>query len=206
MTADGDLNAGLSRTSPAPSVSLPVDTGSPPAVKEPVSRFVRELIETLLLAALIFFLVRLVVLNFRVDGESMLPNFDDGQMLLVNRNAYEHLDINGNVLTNPISSGSSGSPETKSRLVTATSTSMARRSKRTTFRIARGAAAPTRATWSFRRVRSSSSAITAAIRPIRASSVRCRSRTSSARRGSATGRPPTSGSSRTSDTTTWPRQ
>jgi signal peptidase I len=97
MTADGDLDAGLSRTSTAPSVSLPVDTGSPPAVKEPVSRFVRELIETLLLAALIFFLVRLVVLNFRVDGESMLPNFDDGQMLLVNRNAYEHLDINGNV-------------------------------------------------------------------------------------------------------------
>jgi signal peptidase I len=52
-------------------------------------------VETLLLAALIFFLVRLVVLNFRVDGESMLPNLDDGQMLLVNRNAYEFVEING---------------------------------------------------------------------------------------------------------------
>ena len=56
----------------------------------------REVVETLLLAALIFFLVRLVVLNFRVDGESMLPNLDDGQMLLVNRNAYEFVDIGDN--------------------------------------------------------------------------------------------------------------
>ena len=56
----------------------------------------REVVETLLLAALIFFLVRLVVLNFRVDGESMLPNLDDGQMLLVNRNAYQYFDIGGN--------------------------------------------------------------------------------------------------------------
>jgi len=56
---------------------------------------VREIIETLLLAALIFFLVRLVVLNFRVDGGSMIPNLDNGQMLLVNRNAYEHVDLNG---------------------------------------------------------------------------------------------------------------
>ena len=56
----------------------------------------REVVETLLLAALIFFLVRLVVLNFRVDGESMLPNLDDGQMLLVNRNAYQYVDVGGN--------------------------------------------------------------------------------------------------------------
>ena len=57
---------------------------------------VREIVETLLLAALIFFLVRLVVLNFRVDGQSMTPNLDDGQMLLVNRNAYQFVDWQGN--------------------------------------------------------------------------------------------------------------
>src|SRR5687768_402248 len=59
-------------------------------------RAVREIVETLLLAALIFFLVRLVVLNFRVDGQSMMPNLDNGQMLLVNRNAYQFVDWQGN--------------------------------------------------------------------------------------------------------------
>lgn len=58
-------------------------------------RAVREIIETLLLAALIFFLVRLVVLNFRVDGVSMVPNLHNEQMLLVNRNAYRSIELNG---------------------------------------------------------------------------------------------------------------
>ena len=55
-------------------------------------RAVREVLETLLLAALIFIGVRLVVLNFRVDGESMVPNLHDQEMLLVDRNAYVHFD------------------------------------------------------------------------------------------------------------------
>src|SRR5918998_2396652 len=71
------------------------DTAPPAESKSQTGRAAREIIETLLLAALIFFLVRLVVLNFRVDGESMLPNLDDGQMLLVNRNAYQYFDIGG---------------------------------------------------------------------------------------------------------------
>lgn len=58
-------------------------------------RAVREIVETLLLALVIFVGVRLVVLNFRVDGESMLPNLADGEMLLVNRNLYFHFDLNG---------------------------------------------------------------------------------------------------------------
>ena len=95
MTADGDVDAALSRNSQATSIPHPVESETAPAVKSPVSRAAREVIETLLLAALIFFLVRLVVLNFRVDGESMLPNFDDGQMLLVNRNAYQFVELNG---------------------------------------------------------------------------------------------------------------
>ncbi len=52
----------------------------------------REVIETLILAAIIFLGVRLVVLNFRVDGESMTPNLQDREMLLVDRNAYFHFD------------------------------------------------------------------------------------------------------------------
>src|SRR5688500_16795384 len=58
------------------------------------SRAVREVVETILLAVVIFVAVRLVVLNFRVDGSSMFPNLDNGEMLLVNRNVYFHFDSN----------------------------------------------------------------------------------------------------------------
>ncbi len=58
------------------------------------SRAAREILETLLLAVVIFVGVRLVVLNFRVDGLSMSPNLDDREMLLVNRNVYFHFDLN----------------------------------------------------------------------------------------------------------------
>jgi signal peptidase I len=73
----------------------PSASGEPQQAKKQATRAIREIVETLLLAALIFLLVRLVVLNFRVDGESMLPNLDNGQMLLVNRNAYQHVDLGG---------------------------------------------------------------------------------------------------------------
>ncbi|MFM9106000.1 MAG: signal peptidase I [Chloroflexota bacterium] len=54
---------------------------------------VREIIETLVLAGIIFLAVRMVVLNFRVDGESMVPNLHNEEMLLVNRNAYLGIDL-----------------------------------------------------------------------------------------------------------------
>ena len=53
-----------------------------------------EITETLVLALLIFVAVRSVVLNFRVDGLSMEPNLDSGQMLLVNRQIYFNFDAN----------------------------------------------------------------------------------------------------------------
>ncbi len=53
-----------------------------------------EIVETLLLAVFIFIAVRSVVLNFRVDGLSMVPSLDTGQMLLVNRQIYFHFDAN----------------------------------------------------------------------------------------------------------------
>ncbi|MGH2615027.1 MAG: signal peptidase I [Thermomicrobiales bacterium] len=95
MTPDGDFSPAIGRDGRPD--ALPAEGTSAPArsSKEQAGRAVREIVETLLLAALIFFLVRLVVLNFRVDGESMLPNLDDGQMLLVNRNAYQSLEIGG---------------------------------------------------------------------------------------------------------------
>jgi signal peptidase I len=57
-------------------------------------RAIREIVETLVLAALIFFGVRLLVLNFKVDGQSMLPNLVNNELLLVNRNAYGEIDLN----------------------------------------------------------------------------------------------------------------
>jgi signal peptidase I len=53
-----------------------------------------EITETLVLALLIFVAVRSVVLNFRVDGLSMEPSLDSGQMLLVNRQLYFNFDSN----------------------------------------------------------------------------------------------------------------
>jgi signal peptidase I len=54
---------------------------------------IQEVIETLLLAVLIFIGVRSIVLNFRVDGQSMEPNLQNGEMLIVNRRAFVHFDV-----------------------------------------------------------------------------------------------------------------
>ncbi len=49
----------------------------------------RELLETILLTLVIFFMIRFAVENFRIEGYSMEPNFHDGQFLLVNKIAYK---------------------------------------------------------------------------------------------------------------------
>ncbi len=54
---------------------------------------VQEIIETLLLAVLIFVAVRTIVLNFRVDGQSMQPNLQNSELLIVNRRAYVHFNM-----------------------------------------------------------------------------------------------------------------
>ena len=56
-------------------------------------RVLREAAETLVLAALIFLAVRVVIQNFRVEGQSMEPNLDSGQYLLVNKALYTHLRL-----------------------------------------------------------------------------------------------------------------
>jgi signal peptidase I len=55
-----------------------------------------EFVQTILLALIIFLLIRNVIQNFRIDGISMEPNFHDGQFLIINRFAYcpgLHLDF-----------------------------------------------------------------------------------------------------------------
>ena len=65
-----------------------------PQTDQPRRSMVWEVVETLGLALIIFIAVRSVVLNFRVDGLSMEPSLDSGEMLLVNRQVYQHFDLN----------------------------------------------------------------------------------------------------------------
>ncbi len=52
----------------------------------------RDLLETALIALLIFISVRSVVLNFEVNGDSMLPSLVSGQRVLASRVSYGQLD------------------------------------------------------------------------------------------------------------------
>ena len=66
------------------------------AKRSPFMSATLELIQTVVLAVVLFLLIRNVIQNFRIDGISMEPNFHNGQFLIVNRFAYcpgLHLDI-----------------------------------------------------------------------------------------------------------------
>ncbi len=53
----------------------------------------RELVETVILALLIFFAVRGVIQNFRVEGASMEPTMHNNQYLLVNKAIYFRVNL-----------------------------------------------------------------------------------------------------------------
>jgi signal peptidase I len=56
-------------------------------------RLAWEVAQTLLLAALIFFAVRAMAQNFRVEGSSMEPGLHNGQFLLVNKAIYLKINL-----------------------------------------------------------------------------------------------------------------
>ncbi len=64
--------------------------------------FGRELLETVLLTLLLFFVVRGVVQNFVVEGQSMEPTLHNGQMLFVNKAAYYQWDTHFLEHLNPL--------------------------------------------------------------------------------------------------------
>lgn len=61
-----------------------------PAEAEPhwFGVMVREVVETVGLAVIIFLIIRIGIQNYRIEGASMEPNFHDGEYLIVNKLAY----------------------------------------------------------------------------------------------------------------------
>ncbi len=59
-----------------------------------VRSVVRELVETALFIVLVFFIVRGIVQNFKIEGSSMEPTLQSGQYILVNKLVYFHFDLN----------------------------------------------------------------------------------------------------------------
>ena len=88
---------------PEPNIpAVPVDDAEDQAVEAaPVtaashhrtSTLLRELVETGLLAILVFLSVRASVQHYRVEGLSMDPTLEDGEFLLVNSLVYSEVDL-----------------------------------------------------------------------------------------------------------------
>jgi signal peptidase I len=72
----------------------PVTSDEQPEERGSVGTTVRELLETVLFILLIFFIVRGLVQNFRIDGSSMEPNLHNDQYILVNKVLFFHFDTN----------------------------------------------------------------------------------------------------------------
>jgi signal peptidase I len=86
-----------------PGLSDPYATGAtaatvaPPSARRsfvrPASRLLRELAETVILALVIFLMVRAVVQNFQVEGSSMQPTLETGWYLLVDKALYWEINL-----------------------------------------------------------------------------------------------------------------
>ena len=90
---------------PNPEVS-PLDKQNVVALEEappsPARRILLEIIETIILALVLFMAINFLTARIRVDGSSMEPNFHDGDYVIVNRMAYRLGDIQrGDVIVFP---------------------------------------------------------------------------------------------------------
>jgi signal peptidase I len=63
-------------------------TPEDPPVRQTWKNFVREILETLGLAVLLFLVINIISARVRVDGFSMRPTLQDGEFVLINRLAY----------------------------------------------------------------------------------------------------------------------
>ena len=81
-----------------PESDNPVPSTEPAAPSFSIRQILIDLVETLALAAVLFFAINAVSARVRVDGFSMLPTLQNGEYVLVNRLAYradlpDHGDI-----------------------------------------------------------------------------------------------------------------
>lgn len=60
-----------------------------PPAKSGWKNFIREVLETLGLAVLLFLVINIISARVRVDGFSMRPTLQDGEFVLINRLAYQ---------------------------------------------------------------------------------------------------------------------
>jgi signal peptidase I len=88
--ADEGVLPGVSEPYPAPAAQ---EAPPKPGLGKRIRRLARELIETFVLALLIFLVVRATLQNFRVEGSSMDPILHDGQYLIVNKAIYTHINL-----------------------------------------------------------------------------------------------------------------
>jgi signal peptidase I len=70
----------------------PLPEPAPAAATQRTRIVVREVVETVLLAVLVFLCVRASFQNFKVSGESMYPTLDNGQFVIVNKLVYSEVD------------------------------------------------------------------------------------------------------------------
>ena len=64
-----------------------------------IKQFLIDLLETIILAVVLFFAINAVSARVRVDGFSMLPTLQDGEYVLVNRLAYRNdLPVRGDII------------------------------------------------------------------------------------------------------------
>lgn len=54
-----------------------------------VKQFLKDIFETLLLSALLFFVINAVTARVRVDGFSMVPTFEGGEFVIVSKLSYK---------------------------------------------------------------------------------------------------------------------
>jgi len=58
-----------------------------------LSGAIREYIEAIAIAVVVFFILQVSVQNFKVEGSSMVPTLEDGEYLLVNKLSYLRVDM-----------------------------------------------------------------------------------------------------------------
>ena len=79
---------GVSEERLAPSADVAVATVPPSEARTQPTRLLRDIIETMLLTAIVFLLVNTLIGRFRIEQVSMLPNLHEGEYVIVDKISY----------------------------------------------------------------------------------------------------------------------